>query len=128
MFFKKTRLKHRIFLCEGSYDKKKYLPAACTEAKSPPEEMPSWCGLWQNVTEAKGPGPGHASEGAAPLTATRLTESYRNNVPQEATIMCNKALVGLVLLATPHRLQLRNRIQLNTCGKQNCLTFSHIQK
>ena len=50
----------------------KNLPAAHTEATSPPEQMPSWCRLWLSVTEAKGPVPGHVNEGAAPLTAAGL--------------------------------------------------------
>lgn len=50
----------------------KNLPTAHTEATSPPEQMPSWCRLWPSVTEAKGPVPGHISEGAAPLTAAGL--------------------------------------------------------
>lgn len=59
------------------------------------------------MTKKKKKGTGHVSKGAAPLTATRLTESYRNNVPQEGF---GGALVGLVFLANPHRLQLGSRI------------------
>lgn len=40
-----------------------------------PEQMPSQCGLWPSISEAKGPVPGHVSEGAAPPTAARLLKA-----------------------------------------------------
>lgn len=64
--------------------------------------MPSWCGLWPSQTEAKGPVPGHVSEGAASSDCSTATESYRNNLPQEGF---GGTLVGSLLLTNPHRLQ-----------------------
>lgn len=64
--------------------------------------MPSWCRLWPSVTEAKGPVPGHVSEGAAPLTAAGLPRAT-------GITYLKKDLEELwwaqVLLVNPHRLQ-----------------------